>query len=241
MVQDILNDMDSDNVNSINDTVEALQVTQILKTTYFELMASKKWPHLKVATKLEASGDNNKPTHMKMPELMQFVENIFYNKQKSTETRVKYDEIIYCEPDEFLELLNSRNQDDTNITKYSDYSGIDLLIATNVAPTYYTSFDDEYLVFDSYDSDVDTTLQASKTQIIGYKEPTWTTSDTFIPDMPSKYFPMLQAETKATCFASIKQMPNVKEEQKARRQRTWLSREKWRQNGGIKFPDYGRK
>ena len=34
MVQDILNDMDGDEVNSISDTVEAEQVAQIIKTTY---------------------------------------------------------------------------------------------------------------------------------------------------------------------------------------------------------------
>jgi hypothetical protein len=38
MTQDILSDMDSDEVNSINDSVESLQVAQIIKTTYFNIV-----------------------------------------------------------------------------------------------------------------------------------------------------------------------------------------------------------
>ena len=34
MTQDILSDMDSDEVNSINDSVESLQVLGIIKNTY---------------------------------------------------------------------------------------------------------------------------------------------------------------------------------------------------------------
>jgi len=56
-----------------------------------------------------------------------------------------------------------------------------------------------------------------------------------------KVFPYLVSEAKSTAFNSIKQAANNKEEQKSRRQRTHLSREKWRTNGGMRFPDYGRK
>ncbi len=39
VVQEILSDMNSDNVNSINDTIEAQQVVQIAKRTYFNRWA----------------------------------------------------------------------------------------------------------------------------------------------------------------------------------------------------------
>ena len=38
MTQDIMSDMDSDEINSINDSVEALQVAQIIKTTYYNII-----------------------------------------------------------------------------------------------------------------------------------------------------------------------------------------------------------
>ena len=40
ITQDIMSDMDSDNVNSINDSVEALQVAQVVKTTYYNIISN---------------------------------------------------------------------------------------------------------------------------------------------------------------------------------------------------------
>ena len=47
MVQDILNDIDSDPVNSIDDTEESVQIAQIIKTSYFALSTNRNWPHQK--------------------------------------------------------------------------------------------------------------------------------------------------------------------------------------------------
>jgi len=46
MTQDIMSDMDSDDVNSINDSVEALQVAQIIKTTYYNIIDGKNYAFL---------------------------------------------------------------------------------------------------------------------------------------------------------------------------------------------------
>ena len=46
IVQDILSDMDSDEVNSINDSVESLQVAQIVKTAYYNIVDGKDYPWL---------------------------------------------------------------------------------------------------------------------------------------------------------------------------------------------------
>ena len=54
MVQDILSDMNSDEVNSINDTIEAQQVAQIINTTYFEIISSRDWPHLETLFQFNA-------------------------------------------------------------------------------------------------------------------------------------------------------------------------------------------
>jgi len=241
IVQDILNDLDSDDVNSINDTEEALQIAQIVKTTYEEIISDRQWPHLKTLVQLTASGTSDRPTHMSIGDAVQEVLWIQYDKRKLGETKRKFSEITYQEPDEFLASLNGRSSDESNIDIITDISGIELLIKTDAAPLYYTSFDDENLVFDSYDSDVDTTLQTSKTQAYIYKEPTFTIEDTFIPDLPSKNFPYLLAESKSVAFNALRQAPNAKEEQRSRRQRTWSARDKWRTNGALQVPDYGRK
>ncbi len=241
LVQDVLSDMDSDEVNSIDDTVEATQVAQIIKTTFFEIINDGVWPHLGQLLQLTASGDNNKPTHMTLPEDVRYMEWIKYNKRTSTDTKDKYAAVEYVEPLDFIEKLNQRVSSSSNIKVVTDDSGISLLVLTTAAPTYYTSFDNDSIVFDSYDTTVDTTLQASKVQSFGYREPTFSLADAFVPDLPSKAFPYLLSESKSVAFNALKQTSNPKEEQRSNRQKRRLSQERWRYEGGITYPNYGRK
>lgn len=242
IVQDILSDMNDDEVNSISDTIESLQVAQIVKSVYFEMMANKNWPHLRVLDTIEASGDNTKPTHMKLPELVKELEWIEYNcRKESTPTRSEYKQITMLSPDEFLRKTNMLNNTAANVDEITDYSGIKFNIKNDTHPTYCTSFDDEYIVFDSYNSALDTTLQETHTRCSMYVEPGWSMVDNHTPDLPAEAFPALLAEAKSTAFNRIKQTPDGKAEQQAVRQRAWLSRKAWRAKGGITLPSYARR
>ena len=241
LTQDILNDLDSDEVNSIDDTVEATQIAQIVKSTYFAIISHKNWPHLKKGISLEPSGDSAFPSHMKLQDNVKELSFVNYNKAKDGETRKLYQSVRWAEPEDFLRYTNQRNSDDTNIDVIIDYSGIELLIRNDQAPTYYTSFDDTHLVFDSYDSSVDDTLQASKVQAQGYVNPEWFSLDTFIPDLPEEAFTYLLEEAKSRASVKLKQTQDPKAEQESVRQARWLSRKDWRVHGGIQYPDYGRK
>ena len=68
MVQDIMSDMDSDEVNSINDSQEATQVAQLIKSTYYNIIDGRDMPFLYELFQLEALGDSSKPSHMRLPE-----------------------------------------------------------------------------------------------------------------------------------------------------------------------------
>lgn len=244
MTQSILSDLNSDNVNSIGDTEEALQVASIIKDTYYEMVATRNWPTHKELIQPDSSGTTSRPTHIKIPDDVHQIDSaeIHYNKIKSGETRKRYEHVYYMYPDEFLEYTNRRNSDEDNVDTILDIQGnVELLIKTDTAPTYWTSFDDEWIVFDSYDTDVDSTIQNSKIQMHVYKTPSWSVNDTFIPDLPIDAFPSLLAEAKSKAFIAIKEIPNEKEEQVALRQRRWLSRKAWKAKGGVRYPDYGRR
>lgn len=241
IVQEILNDMDSDFVNSINDTVESQQVAQIVKSCFNEMMSNRNWPHLKQLIQIEASGTTAKPTHMRLPQGIKELSWVRYDKRKAGDTRLRYEPVAYLDPDRFLELTHARNLDNDNVVMVSDFSSTPIVIFNNVAPQYYTSFDDEWLVFDSYDAAVDDTLKQSKSQVQVYKEPSWTHLDTFIPDLPEEAFAALIEEAKSTASLSLKQIPNSKAEQKASRQNRWLARKAWKAHGGLEYEDYGRK
>jgi hypothetical protein len=240
LTQRILNDMSGDEVNSIGDTIESEQVAQIIRDTYDEIIASRSWPHLNRLISLTPHGAA-RPTHMDTDPAWTYLDLIKYNVRIQTATRDNYDDILYMAPDEFLYLSNQRDSSSSSVDTITDPSGVKLFIINDDRPRYWTTFDDEVIVFDSYDSQVETNLQESKTQCWGNSEPTWNHVDAFTPDLPAKAFPYLLAEAKSVAFNSLMQVGNQKAEQQSRRQRVWLSREKWRNGQGMKTPDYGRK
>jgi len=241
IVQDILSDMTDDVVNSIDDTEASIQVAQIVKSTYQAMMSNRNWPHTKQLLHLYASTDSDLPTHMSIEEDIKEMISIFYDKRKQGETRLLYQEVKWKDPDDFLRMINGRNSDSDNTVVVTDPSGVVLLLQNNKSPSYYTSFDDDTLVFDSWDNDVEDTLQTHKTQARAYVTPTFSMVDTYIPDLPEEAFAALIEEAKSRAQLKLHQQQDVKSEQEAGRQQRWLSRKAWRVNGGIRYPDYGRR
>jgi hypothetical protein len=240
IVQDVLNSLDSDNVNSISDTIESEQVAQIAKTCYFEIIGNRNWPHLRKLFQLESSGDLTKPNYLRIPETLKQLDFFRYEVEKDNGS-IDSKEIQFKHPDEFLKLVSRRNSTENRVDVITDLGGSKLLIYNNVAPSYWTSFDDYYIVTDSYDKAVDDTLKKEKTQCLGYLHPSWVHSDNAIPNLPPEAFPALLSEVKSTAFVEVKQMANQKAEQKTARQQRWLSRKAWRVEGGVRYEDYGRK
>lgn len=240
IVQDILNDMDCDEVNSIDDTIESQQVANIVRQCYEEIIANRNWPHLRKVITLDSSLDVARPTYFRMPERMKELEVFRYDKQKNGDTRNFYRDVKFLYPDQFLRFTSNRNSDNDNVLVVTDPSGVKLNIYTNSAPSYWTSFDDDYIICDSHDKEVDTTLQSSKTEVVAYLEPEWVHQNDAVPDLPSEAFAMLTEESKSTAFTVVKQTTSQKAEQKATRQRIWLSRKAWRAEGGVRYDNYGR-
>lgn len=242
IVSDILSDMDGDYVDSINDTDEATQVAQIVKTTYQAMMSNRNWPHTATVLNIIPSTDNLLPTHTTLPSNVKELISVYYDVRRDGETRLNYRQIKYLDPDDFLRYTNQRNNDDVNCDIILDPSGVKLLIMKNKAPEYYTSFDDETMVFDSYDSEVDDTIQANKTQIRAYTIPPFEMEDDFIPDLPDEAFAALIEEAKSKAMFKLKQTQDIKAEQEANRQQRWLSRKAWKTHEKDLYPySYGRK
>lgn len=241
IVYDILNDMDGDEINSIDDTFESQQIAQIVKSTYFAMVSNRNWPHLRRTIQLEASTNPARPTHMKVDEDVTELLYINYDTRRVDQTNKNYQKMIWLENEDFLRVLNGRRSDNANIDTVIDTTGIELFIVNDTAPRYYTSFDDQTIIFDAYDKEVDTTLQSSKIQAEGYVMPVWNTDDDFIPDLPADAFIALQEEAKSRAQLKLRQIADQKAETEARRQQRWLSRKGWTVDGGIKFPNYGRR
>ena len=108
-------------------------------------------------------------------------------------------------------------------------------------PDYYTSFDDRYLCFDSYDSSIDTTLQTSKTMVLGVKLPSFTMVDGATPDMDDTIFPYYLAEVKSRALSLLKGGADAKVEQFARKHRYFQRNNRWKTGEQRVLNDYGRR
>jgi len=241
ITQDILNDLDADEVNSISDTIESQQVAQIVKSCFLELTSNRNWATQKRLIQLESSIDLSKPNYLKAPSNLKELVFFNYEKHKLDQTKELWQAVTYKEPDAFLRYISGRNSDNDNVIEVTDFGGSRLLIINDMAPQYWTSFDDQYIVTDSYDIEVDDTLQTQKTQCLAYLSPTWVHEDDAIPDLPDEAFALLVAESKSTASLALRQTADQKAEQKAGRQNRWLARKAWQLKGGIVYPDFGRK
>lgn len=227
MTQRILSAMDSDEVNSIADTIESQQVATIVRECYEDLITQRDWPFLCELTALEGLADTANPTKMRIPDDVNKILWVRYNKKA----------ITWLPPEEFKALIDSRVEQ-TGVVDANGY-------VTNRDPLYWTSYDDQYVHFDSYDSTTEATLVTSKAIIYSVKVPEWTHEDDFVPTLPEKMFPTLVSDAKGSAFLDLKQQANAKEERKARSGRARFQNEAKRvkaaehvTNGGV---NYGRK
>lgn len=243
MTQGILSAMDSDEVNSITDTVEAQQIARIIEDVYFDMVDEHDLAHTKDLFALEGLADATKPTHMKIPDDVSKIEWIKYDCRLAVDDPKAYKMIHRMEPLEFVEYTAARDTTDTtNYLEVPYNNNINLTIYLDAGPTYWTSFDDEYVVFDSIDNDVDNTLHASKTICYGTMRPTFTSqSDDFIPDLPENLFSLLYNESMARALNFWKQSVLPKVEQTTSRMRVRAQRNKRRQTLIHEGVNYGRR
>ena len=148
MVIDIMSDMDSDNVSAIGDSGESTQVARIVRSVYFEMIARKDWPHLRKTLALENSGVSAQPNRLKLPTAISKLDYFAYSRRKTVTEDQKFREMKYLYPDQFLQHTNGRKTSNTNVDEVV-ISDMTMFILNDAIPTYYTSFDDEWLVLDS--------------------------------------------------------------------------------------------
>jgi hypothetical protein len=243
MAQDIASDLDLDYFNDIGESEESEQIARIIRQAWNHMVSNREWSRHRSLLRIEGLSDPDRPTHLKIADEVAALETatVSYNKVGAGETRLKYEDVYYVLPEDFLRIVGNNNTDDANVIIVTDVSGVTFGVRNDTAPTYWTSFDDQHLVFDSYDSNVDTTLHQSKTRVIGYKIPEFSIRNDFIPDLPADAFAGLQAEATSIASFRLKQMSDEKAEQQSQKSSRWLSRKEWAVAGGVTYEDYGRK
>jgi hypothetical protein len=240
MTQKILASMSSDEVNSIGDTIEAGQVAEVIRQTYYDLVDEHNLPSNSTLFSLEAS-NVDQPSRMHIPDFVSKLEWIKYNIKETVGEADRYVEIQYLSPKDFMQVVNGRASTDSTVKQCIYNANIYLNILNNVAPRYWTSFDDEYVWFDAFNFSIETNLQESKVQCYGEVRIPLLMEDQAIPTLPENLFGYLLAKSKASCFAVYKQEANPKLEQTERRMRIRVQRNKWKEDiMEYERPNYGK-
>lgn len=240
-VQDILSYMEGDFVNDIGETEESEMILQVLEGTFYDVVDEFELPYKYGNSQLTASGTTSQPTHMTLPGEVSRVEEILYDTLDNATDPTNYSHVTYKTPKEFMQLINARNSNESNVDKITDDTGITFLIVNDANPRYWTSFDDKTIVFDSYDSNLDSWLQNSKTWVTGYSRPEWVNNNTHKPDLPEHLEQYFFNEACSLAYINHKQVANAKVEQRASRQRISVLNNYRRAGTKITRPHYGRK
>lgn len=246
MTQNILSAMSSDEVNSISDTVESLQIAEEIRNTYFDMYGTRDLSRNKGLINLEAT-DATTPHIMTIPDNVVAVEWIKYRNHRANS--LVFNDVVYVQPEDFIKRFvempenSSGNFDEVQLLSTSP---ITFPIPNNKSPEYYTIFDqNRQLIFDSYDVDTEDFLTGSNAIAWGTIVQEFELEDSFVPPIPPNLFPHLLAEAKTACFINYKEISNPIEERRARRQlvrnQTVMDATTDQQRGWADSVDYGRK
>lgn len=248
MVQSILSSMDSDEVNSISDTTESLQVADIIRVTYDDLIATVELPSQFQLFNLQPSLNPSEAIVMYRPDNVVNLDWIKYDCQKYGDGYVQMTDMKYLDQDTFLRRMYMLSSLDTGVFTFPlTVNGQTFQIQgfNNVAPTYWTSWDNNIILFDAYDIEMDDTLQASRSLAYGLMDQTFQMVDNFVPPFDRQLFSMLLNASKVMAFAELKQTGHSVASSRERRALIHSMKTKNNTPANIPatqlLPDYGRR
>jgi hypothetical protein len=246
LVQKTMEALNLDEVNSISDSPDSEQIAQIAQDCYYELLNQSEWPFSIRLEQLEAVADADHPNYLRIPDEVTRIDDLKYDNTDEDDQvdgvdLVKIESVCWLSPVEFLKRTQNRNTQVDEIDTITDFNGVRYHIYTDRGPSYWTSFDDEYVVFDAFNSDIESTLQGNKSQaLVKWIEDVVIADDTLV-SAPSHFFQTWLAETKSTAFIYMKQEVSTKDEQKARRGLAVLRRNASRTDNDDGKVRYGRR
>lgn len=241
VVQTVLIKLDLDPVNSINESEDALAVAREAETTYYDLMSRADWPDQKDLVDVESVSDVNNPTALRLAKEVSKIESLRYDVTTDTDNSTVIKRIHWLEPEEFLKMVYSRNDSSDNVDVVN-YKGHKLFVYNNVMPTYYTSFDNETLILDSYDNTESTTLIGSKAVCTAVVLDRWEFLDDFRLPLKRDMYSLFLSELSAAASLYLNGVQSPQDEMRRMRGISRLRRESIRTEAEY-FPrnNFGRK
>lgn len=347
LTQNILSSLSSDEVNSISDTTESLQVATIVKNKYFDIISRVDLPEHDQFIQLDPSLDSSIPVEMFVPDgvaalkwLKYFnsnandnvtsgshdintdiVSTINWSTTSTTSNTIAFGHVTFTVASsslpvvvgqnvqaangvnsmtgsvvsyvgstlvlnitsiigagtfatwviqtvtanpvpgyqyvtilpikQFVDMVNAFNPEDGNVSSFEFADTVNgfpgnyvFYYKTDRQPNYCCILSNYNVIFDSYDSTQDSTLQASKTMAWGKIIPVFLMEDSFIPNLDDEQFTLLLNEAKALAYFEMKQSVHPKAEQEIKRGWSSVQKNKAIINRPTYFnelPNFGRR
>jgi len=238
---DVAVSLDYEEVSTLGETPESDQVARIIRNEYSKLMDRLDWPHLKIVTELNGLGDTARPNFMEVPSTVAMITDIRYDVTKVGDPNQIISKIKFYEnPDDFLNKVYSRNTSDSNVVVYNTAEGIPIWTINDQPPTFCTTFDDNILIFDSFDNLTESTLQGSKSIVRALKGSAWVEDDNFTPDIPVNLFSTFVSKCKLVANEQLRQVTLRTEGRDFQIGLNHASRQ-IRIKNSVRKPNYGRR
>jgi len=251
IVQDILSDFNSDEVNSIGDTAESLQIARIVRQSYWDILIDRKARELEAPFEVEAIGGPLKPVLVSKPANVSTINWLKYDRREPDDVYPDYQTLRFLPLDHFMETMyNLPKESKSNIASFThtvNGSVLEIYYENDKAPEFYTTLDDTQILVDSFNSLIEANIQKSKTIGFGKTLPEFRLEDNFIPAIDANLFPLLLQEAKSQASIDVKQMENIVAAKRARRYKINNLHDngdvgnKGYNQPGDKLPHYGRR
>lgn len=245
VVQDILSDADGDEVNDVSDTLESHQCARVVRDSFRNIVDRY---DLKVHNQMDqlTATSSSTPTEMSRPEGLYDIKEVWYDRRAAATDDPAYQKLTYKDPIDFLDFVANRTESDSDVTAITmTPSNHAILVKTGAAPTFYTQLEGyDNFIFDSYDSDLETNLQTSKTLVYGTIKPTLGLTSAAVIDLPEHLFTLLRNDARAFYFDLYKDGATREIDKRQRRSETRSQRERYlirKQQERQSGPNYGRK
>lgn len=225
-VQKTLSAIDSQNVSDVSASPESEQVVLIVNRVYEDMLSRRDWPFLRtVGVNLVTTGPEL--WELTLPSDTMTLEYLRYNKK----------DLIYKTPAEFKYDIDFRDTSKTEVNSDGIY--------TDRNPSYWTSYDDETITFDAYDSTF-TGLLPALCYIQYIKDIGELTDNSDIPELPTRFHNVMLNGVLAIAFDELAQDTTKSQRKEAEFKKGMSRMFRWARNFKESMPktfdyDFGRK
>ena len=243
IVQKVAQKINADEVTGFDeDSVEILDIRDMCLEVLEDLSIRNDWEFLKDQLMPLEAGTNE--IELSIPANVKKVQTVRY---RFTDAGVQsgFRTLHYQCPDEFLQRLQNNRPTEPD-TATVVINGIELYPRTNRQPRYWTSFNEETIVLDSYDAAENPTgVDATDSTILATINLDFTGSDQedWVAPIPEQLFTLWEQECVAEGFVQFRQAENPRAERRSRRSYIQQIRKEpvTNKDEGSKEVNYGRK